>query len=67
MPYINIRLVDDALSESKKAELIREVTKVMVDVLGKDPNTTWVVIDEINTDNFGIGGLSVTQRRKLGK
>lgn len=62
MPYINIRLVDSKLSADKKSEVIREVTDVMVRILGKNPQTTWVLIDEINSDNFGIAGESVTER-----
>lgn len=63
VPYINIKLVDDQLSAEKKAEVISEVTNVMVRVLKKDPATTWVIIDEISTDNFGIAGQSVSKRR----
>jgi 4-oxalocrotonate tautomerase len=40
------------------------VTKLLQDVLGKNPQTTMVVIDEVDTDNWGIGGESVTVRRK---
>lgn len=63
MPYINIKLVNDLLSAEKKAEIISEITNVMVRVLKKDPATTWVIIDEISTDNFGIAGQSVSKRR----
>jgi 4-oxalocrotonate tautomerase len=35
-----------------------------VDVLNKNPATTVVVIDEVNTDNWGIGGKVVTELRK---
>ena len=67
MPYINIRITDGNVSAEKKAELIKGATQLMVDVLGKNPNTTFVVIDEVNTDNWGIGGEPVTLRRKQGK
>jgi 4-oxalocrotonate tautomerase len=39
---------------------------LLVDVLGKNPQTTVVVIDEVDTDNWGIGGEPVTQRRARG-
>lgn len=61
MPYINIRLVDSKLSAEQKAEVIRGVTDVMVKTLGKNPETTWVLIDEINPENFGIAGQSVAE------
>lgn len=64
MPYVNIRITREGVTPEQKAELIRGVTQLLVDVLGKNPQTTSVVIDEIDTDNWGIGGESVTARRK---
>ncbi|VWC78126.1 4-oxalocrotonate tautomerase [Burkholderia lata] len=64
MPYINVRLTDDGTSAEKKAEVIRRITDVMANVLGKDPNSTFVVIDEVPSDNWGFAGDSVTTRRK---
>lgn len=63
MPYINIRLIDDGVSAGQKSELIRQITDVMVNVLNKDPATTFVVIDEIKTENWGVSGESVAHRR----
>ena len=64
MPYINIRITDDQVTKEQKAEMIKGVTQVMVDVLGKNPDRTFVVIDEVNTDNWGVGGESLTEARK---
>jgi 4-oxalocrotonate tautomerase len=64
MPYVNIRITKDGVSAEKKAEVIEGVTKLLQDVLGKNPQTTFVVIDEVDTDNWGIGGETVTSRRK---
>ena len=66
MPYVNIRITKDGATAEQKAELIKGVTKLLVDVLGKNPQTTTVVIDEVETDNWGIGGETVTVRRKRG-
>jgi 4-oxalocrotonate tautomerase len=66
MPYVNIRITKEGATPEKKAILIKEVTKLLADVLGKNPQTTVVVIDEVETDNWGIGGESVTVRRKKG-
>ena len=66
MPYVNIRITRDGATVSQKAELIRGVTELLVRVLNKDPATTFVVIDEVDTDNWGTGGISVTERRKKG-
>lgn len=63
MPYVNIKITDDGVTAEQKKAVIRGVTQVLVDVLGKNPATTMVVIDEVPTDNWGIGGESVTERR----
>jgi 4-oxalocrotonate tautomerase len=60
MPYVNIRITKDGATAEQKAELIKGVTKLLVDILGKNPQTTTVVIDEVETDNWGIGGETVT-------
>ena len=49
-----------------KAALIAGATKLLVDILGKNPNTTVVVIDEVDTDNWGVGGETITVRRQRG-
>lgn len=67
MPFVNIKITKDGATPEQKAELIKGATKLLVDVLNKNPNTTVVVIDEVETDNWGIGGESVTVRRKAGK
>ncbi len=66
MPYVNIKITKDGVPKEKKAELIRGVTRLLADILGKNPQTTVVVIEEIETDNWGIGGETVTVRRKRG-
>lgn len=67
MPYVNIKIAREGATAAQKAQLIRGATQLLVDVLGKNPDTTVVVIDEVDTDNWGIGGESVTVRRKAGK
>lgn len=66
MPYVNIKITKENVTPEKKAELIKGVTQLLVDVLDKNPNTTVVVIDEVDTDNWGIAGEPVTVRRKNG-
>lgn len=67
MPYVNIRITRDGATAEQKAELIRGVTSLLVKVLGKNPETTVITIDEIETDNWGIGGETVAVRRKRDK
>ncbi len=64
MPYVNIKITREGATAEQKAELIRGVTNLLADILGKNPQTTVVVIDEVETDNWGIGGETVTVRRK---
>jgi len=64
MPYVNIKITNENVTKEKKAKLIKGVTQLLVDVLNKNPATTVVVIDEVNTDNWGIGGECVTEIRK---
>ena len=66
MPYVNIKITREGASTEQKARLIEGATRLLQDVLGKNPATTVVVIDEVDTDNWGIGGESVTERRKRG-
>jgi len=67
MPYINIKVTNEGLTTEKKKELISGVTLLLESVLGKNPKTTFVVIDEVDTDNWGIGGDSVTDIRSRGE
>ena len=69
MPYVNIRVTREngTPTAEQKAELIKGATELLVRVLGKNPTTTVVVIDEVDTDNSGVGGETVTRRRRQGK
>ncbi|OPY72010.1 MAG: putative tautomerase [Syntrophorhabdus sp. PtaU1.Bin058] len=64
MPFVNIKITKDGVSPEKKAEVIKGVTQLLVDVLGKNPQNVMVLIEEVETDNWGVGGESVTVRRK---
>jgi 4-oxalocrotonate tautomerase len=63
MPYVNIKVTNEGVTSEQKQALIKGATKLLVDVLSKDPQTTFVVIDEVNTDNWGIGFDQVTKLR----
>ena len=67
MPYVNLKITREGATAEQKAALIRGVTRLLADILGKNPQTTVVVIDEVDTDNWGIGGETVTVRRQQGK
>lgn len=66
MPYVNIKITKEGATAEQKGELIAGVTELLENVLNKNPATTVVVIDEVETDNWGIAGEQVTHRRKKG-
>ncbi|BEN77875.1 tautomerase family protein [Serratia marcescens] len=63
MPYVNIKVTDEGVSAAQKRMLIEGVTTLLERVLNKPRHTTFVVIDEVATDNWGVGGESVTALR----
>lgn len=64
MPYVNIKITREGATAEQKQQLIAGVTELLVKVLNKNPATTVVVIDEVDTDNWGIAGQSVTVLRQ---
>lgn len=64
MPYIRIEVTREGVTLDQKKQLIAEATDMMVRVLNKDPAATFVVIDEIDTDNWGHHGRTVTELRR---
>ena len=64
MPFVNIQITREGVTSSQKAALIEGVTELLVRVLNKNPATTFVIIDEVETDNWGVAGRTVTERRK---
>lgn len=64
MPYVNIKITREGTTPEQKAELIKGVTDLLVRVLNKSPATTFVVIDEVDMEDWGIGGVPVDVFRK---
>jgi 4-oxalocrotonate tautomerase len=64
MPYVNIKVTREGVSYEKKKQLIEGATQLLVDVLGKNPSTTVVVIDEVEMENWRVGGIPVDERRQ---
>lgn len=63
MPFVRIAVTREGVTAQQKRDLIEGATDLLRDVLDKDPETTHVVIEEIETDNWGVGGRTVTERR----
>ncbi|MCK2168783.1 tautomerase family protein [Thalassospira xiamenensis] len=71
MPYVNIKITREGTTKGEtsttvkeKQALIKGVSDLLFEVLGKPHNSTFVVIDEVETDNWGVGGILVTEHRK---
>lgn len=63
MPYVHIQVTREGVTVEQKEALIAGATDLLVRVLNKNPATTFVVIEEVDTDNWGIAGMPVTKYR----
>lgn len=63
MPYVNIRVTNEGVTPAQKLELIEGATDLLSRVLNKDPATTFVIIDEVEKDNWGVNRENVTTLR----
>lgn len=64
MPYINIRVTDEQVTQEQKRQLIEGATQLVVDILNKNPQTTHVVIDEVPIGNWGVNGKQYLGTKK---
>ncbi|MEO7494965.1 MAG: 4-oxalocrotonate tautomerase family protein [Massilia sp.] len=64
MPYVNIRITNEGVTAAQKLALIEGATDLLVRVLNKDPASTFVIIDEVETDNWGLNRGNVTTLRQ---
>ncbi len=64
MPFVNIKVTESNISSEQKEKIIKGVTDLLADVLSKNPKSVMVLIEEISSDNWGLGGESVTNLRK---
>ncbi|MFL7964457.1 4-oxalocrotonate tautomerase [Pseudomonas sp. NFIX10] len=67
MPFVNVRITRDGVTREQKAQVIAEITETLQRVLGKDPHLTHIVIEEVDTDNWGYAGMTTTAYRSLPK
>jgi 4-oxalocrotonate tautomerase len=64
VPYVNIRLTPGGATAPQKAAIIKGVTTLLQDILKTNPALTFVIIDEVDPDNWGVSGETVTVRKK---
>lgn len=67
MPYVNVRITKEGVTAAQKAQIVAEITQTLVRVLGKKPEQTHIVIDEIELENWGFAGMLTSERRKQSK
>lgn len=65
MPYVNVRITKDGVTAAQKAQIVMEITQTLQRVLGKRPEHTHIIIDEIEPENWGFAGMLTTEFRKL--
>jgi len=64
VPYVNVRITREGATREQKRRIIAGVTDLLVDVLAKDPATTFVVIDEVAVEDWGVGGVPADEHRR---
>lgn len=64
MPMVNVKITREGATAEQKSQVMAEITEVLARVLGKNPETTIVIIEEVETENWGIAGQPVSERRK---
>jgi 4-oxalocrotonate tautomerase len=64
MPFVSVRITPDGVTREQKAQLIAEITETLERVLHKRPDLTHIVIEEVDTDNWGYAGLTTTEYRR---
>lgn len=67
MPYVHVQVTREGITLKQKEALIKGVTDLLQQILNKKPTQTFVVIEEVDTDNWGIAGMTVTKFRQQEK
>jgi 4-oxalocrotonate tautomerase len=64
MPYVNVKITRDGVTAEQKARIVAEITETLRRVLGKRPEHTHIVIDEIDPENWGFAGVLTPEYRR---
>lgn len=64
MPFVNVKITRDGVTASQKAQIVAEITDTLQRVLGKRPEHTHIVIDEVDPENWGFAGMLTTEYRR---
>jgi 4-oxalocrotonate tautomerase len=66
MPFVSVRITKEGTTREQKAQVIAEITDTLQRVLGKSPDLTHIVIEEVELDDWGYLGKQVSELRKNG-
>lgn len=64
MPYVNVRITNDGATVEQKRQVVDQITRTLAEVLGKKPEHTHVVIDEVRPQNWGYAGVLTDAYRR---
>ncbi len=64
MPYVSVRITKDGVTVEQKRRVVEEITRTLVNVLGKRLEHIHVIIDEVEPENWGFAGMLTTDYRK---
>ena len=64
MPYVSVRITNDGVTVEQKRQVVGQITRTLVNVLGKRPEHIHVVIDEVEPENWGFAGMLTTDYRR---
>jgi 4-oxalocrotonate tautomerase len=67
MPVVHVRITKDGVTAEQKTQIVREMTDTLVRVLGKRPEHTHIIIDEVEPENWGFAGMLTTDYRRQQK
>ena len=63
MPFVNVKITRDGVTAEQKSQIVAEMTATLQRVLGKRPDHTHIVIDEVDPENWGYAGVLTTEYR----
>ena len=61
MPYVNVKITKGNVTKEQKAALVHDITASLFKHLGKRPEHTHIVIDEVDPENWGFSGVLTTE------
>ena len=61
MPFVNVKLVKEQVSLDQKKELVKGLTDLIVNIMGRDRNSTVITVDELQEHQWAIGGVTLDQ------